>query len=119
MRCLRRFNGSDMAGLVNDSQGEFFVIALNNAQELADATLHVFYGVCFHLEKCSTYLTRNVANIKAEIHRLRNLFNKMFKLKSTDLQLADYYHSKEISLFAKLTVQFKIFFHPNFNSGPW
>ena len=45
MRCLRTWQATDMAGMGNDSLGTFFLMAENNATELADGTSKLYVGV--------------------------------------------------------------------------
>ena len=45
MRCLRTWQATDMAGMGNDSLGTFFLMAENNATELADDTSKLYVGV--------------------------------------------------------------------------
>ena len=45
MRCLRTWQATDMTGMGNDSLGTFFLMAENNATELADDTSKLYVGV--------------------------------------------------------------------------
>ena len=45
MRCLRTWQATDMAGMANDSLGTFFLMAENNATELAAGTSKLHVGV--------------------------------------------------------------------------
>ena len=48
-RCLRRFTGSQLSGLGDNSHGEHFLFAINNETQLEQGHVQIYDGVSSHL----------------------------------------------------------------------
>ena len=49
-RCLRRFTGSQLSGLGDNSHGEHFLFAINNETQLEQGHVQIYDGVSWHLD---------------------------------------------------------------------